>query len=521
MVGISVTSTATVSQFTREASFDSRTVEGFEASPTTRSVEGKSAASLSQRGPSILTILVTQSNAPEANNDPSALAQATALLSDRDQASTMVLNSLASAATILQGLQPGSIESLTDDQLSTLAADLTTLTDLIGSTSGTLESDVDSFAAGVDLSADDVRSLLSSTTDVFSDIGGQFQSVRDLVATIDLDLAGEPVLTGPDYSGQDLSGVDFAGMDLSGANFRGAILNDANFDGVDLTGADFTGANLSKAKFQNATVVNADFEDANLQDANFDGAVGQGANFTNANLHKAKLQNSVFDNADFTGADLQQANFVSASLQQADLTNANVSNADFVQTDLRGAILVGVDLADVNGANLDGIITDPAEVPAAPGANPELAAALTAVDTTFDAAEISLSGVDSDFADLKTQAENYTPAEATVTYVEKTVTRLSYGGGGNAQVAFGSLGAAGKKMGGSLDRATSGQPFEIEVAPVNGPEETMDAPAVETKVLISDQIGQQVLEQSGAAAAYDLNKILNNTLIRLVLDVNA
>ena len=49
----------------------------------------------------------------------------------------------------------------------------------------------------------------------------------------------------------------------------------------------------------------------------------------------------------------------------------------------------------------------------------------------------------------------------------------------------------------------------------------MDAPAVETKVLISDQIGQQVLEQSGAAAAYDLNKILNNTLIRLVLDVNA
>ena len=99
MVGISFTSTATVSQFTREASFDSRTVEGFEATPTTRSVEARSAASLSQRRPSILTILVTQSNASEANNDPSALAQATALLSDRDQASTTVLDSLASGRT--------------------------------------------------------------------------------------------------------------------------------------------------------------------------------------------------------------------------------------------------------------------------------------------------------------------------------------------------------------------------------------------------------------------------------------
>ncbi len=160
MVDVSNSLTAVVSQFTRSASFNSRTAAGFEASPTTRTVEGASpGTALSLGGPSISTIVVTQSIAPVAKNDPAALAQATSLLSDRNQALTTIQDSLASATTLVQKLQPGSIQGLTNAELMTLASDLDVLSTLISSTSSTLKGDVDSFAAGVDLSADDVLAI--------------------------------------------------------------------------------------------------------------------------------------------------------------------------------------------------------------------------------------------------------------------------------------------------------------------------------------------------------------------------
>ncbi len=86
------------------------------------------------------------------------------------------------------------------------------------------------------------------------------------------------------------------------------------------------------------------------------------------------------------------------------------------------------------------------------------------------------------------------------------------------------LGEAGQRveLADSLDRTSIANPFEIEVVSVNNLEETSDTAAAEPKVLTSEQIGQQVLEQSGAIAAnYNLNKSLTDTLLRSVLDVNA
>ena len=82
------------------------------------------------------------------------------------------------------------------------------------------------------------------------------QSQIEELPSIHINIIGL-ILSGVDFSGQDLSNrnlsrIDFSGADLSNANLAGSNLSESLFDNTDFSDANLTGADLSNAIFSSS-----------------------------------------------------------------------------------------------------------------------------------------------------------------------------------------------------------------------------------------------------------------------------
>ena len=98
------------------------------------------------------------------------------------------------------------------------------------------------------------------------------------------------VLTGRDFSGQDLTDANFNGAILDGANFTGAILNGVMLNDASLAGANFRGAHLDPSSYGPANLSGANLTNANFQNASMTGAV----------LEYADMSGTIFAGANLT-----------------------------------------------------------------------------------------------------------------------------------------------------------------------------------------------------------------------------
>ena len=201
--------------------------------------------------------------------------------------------------------------------------------------------------------------------------------------------------------------LSFAGLNLSAINLFDAYVRNVNFNGANLTDASFTdfnnfipvnidlpgqsspsfvldeylantnwaltfrGANLTRAKFSDVYMAGSDFsslpdkitrldaamfDDSYFANANFTGVSAVGAGFVGADLRNATFRNAILTDASFVGADLTNADLSGASLLRVSFNKAILNGVNLSGADLRNANLTEVDFsgANLSGANLAG-----------------------------------------------------------------------------------------------------------------------------------------------------------------------
>lgn len=84
------------------------------------------------------------------------------------------------------------------------------------------------------------------------------------------------ILSGADYSFENIATSNFSHAVLAGALFDGATASAVNFSYTNLSGASFDSANASASNFSNANLTGVDFSHTNLAGATFTGAVVTG-----------------------------------------------------------------------------------------------------------------------------------------------------------------------------------------------------------------------------------------------------
>lgn len=189
------------------------------------------------------------------------------------------------------------------------------------------------------------------------------------------------IMSGANFSGQDLKERDFSRKDLNNSDFRNADLSGSNlfktnlngslFDNALLVGANLSGASLRQVDFENADLtgaqlVDADLTGANLQNASiisadltrarFESADISRTNFADANLNRSNLSGSFGQEASFARTFIGQAKLVEAQMRGADFSNAYIIDSDFSRSDLSEALFVGTQLirCRLEGALLKG-----------------------------------------------------------------------------------------------------------------------------------------------------------------------
>lgn len=123
-----------------------------------------------------------------------------------------------------------------------------------------------------------------------------------LIFSLALLLFPQPALAGSSsliraFDDVVVTGKDFTGQDLKEAEFAGEKLQDANFTEADLRGTVFNGCRLDNANFQKS-----DFSDGIAYLSNF-----KDADLRNMVLTEAMLLRSKFDGANIEGADFSYA----------------------------------------------------------------------------------------------------------------------------------------------------------------------------------------------------------------------
>lgn len=188
------------------------------------------------------------------------------------------------------------------------------------------------------------------------------------------------------FDNTNLRDTDFTDAKFTNVDFHKADLKKANMTNIECTGI----VNFAKAKLIDTILV-----DARLSGANFEGATLTRTNFTNANLSNTyfntSLHTAILTGANLSGSEIQSslenknlsgvvslrlailrngiligANLSGVPLQGADLTGAQLQGADLTGAQLQGTILIGANLEGVIGANLEGAIIAPNDLPAAP-----------------------------------------------------------------------------------------------------------------------------------------------------------
>jgi uncharacterized protein YjbI with pentapeptide repeats len=195
--------------------------------------------------------------------------------------------------------------------------------------------------------------------------------------------------------------ITFDSCVFDNTNLRDTNFTDAKFTNVDFHKADLKKANMTNIEctgivsFEKAKLIDTILVDAKLSGANFEGATLTRTNFTNANLSNTyfntSLHTAILTGANLSGSEIQSslenknlsgvvslrlailrngnligANLSGVPLQGADLTGAQLQGADLTGAQLQGTILIGANLEGVIGANLEGAIIAPNDLPAAP-----------------------------------------------------------------------------------------------------------------------------------------------------------
>lgn len=123
------------------------------------------------------------------------------------------------------------------------------------------------------------------------------------------------LLTGKDFTGQDLGDSRFFRTRLNEANFSNANLAKATFEQCDLFKAVFKGATFSdETKFRQVTMNDSDFSGVDFNKADLDSV-----NFRGSNLQGAKNFGDIH-RVNFSGSDVRGADFSTAT---------NVSDATY------------------------------------------------------------------------------------------------------------------------------------------------------------------------------------------------
>jgi uncharacterized protein YjbI with pentapeptide repeats len=146
--------------------------------------------------------------------------------------------------------------------------------------------------------------------------------------------------------------------DLSGAILTGANFSRDNLEEVDFSGANLDGANLSEANLSKTDLSGAEIE-ADLSGADLSGAI-----LSRVFLHRAILCN----------ADLAEANLTGAMLADTDLTRARIGWTNFGAVDLRnvhglktirhyGPSVIGIDTLYRSQGNIPEVFLREAGVP--------------------------------------------------------------------------------------------------------------------------------------------------------------
>jgi uncharacterized protein YjbI with pentapeptide repeats len=196
------------------------------------------------------------------------------------------------------------------------------------------------------------------------------------------------VLTGWDFSGQNLTGAefslawlidaDFTGADLTGANLRSAVLFRAKFVGAVVTRADFnnldkpTSLGLTKEQlYATASYAAKDLQGITLAGNNLSGWDFSGQNLAGAALYQTTLRNARFAGAIVAGALFSDttsrgfakeqlyatASYRTKNLQRIVLADNDLTGWDFSGQDLTGGLLIRAVLANANlqGAVVKGV----------------------------------------------------------------------------------------------------------------------------------------------------------------------
>ena len=172
--------------------------------------------------------------------------------------------------------------------------------------------------------------------------------------------------TNVDFHKADLKKADMTNIECTGiVSFEKAKLIDTILVDARLSGANFDGATLTRTNFTNATLTHTYFN------TSLDTAILTGADLTNihirTNINGINLSGvRSMRHADLRGVHLNGTNLSGVPLQGADFTGAQMQGAILTGANLTGTILIGANLEGVIGANLEGAIIAPNDLPAAP-----------------------------------------------------------------------------------------------------------------------------------------------------------
>lgn len=186
----------------------------------------------------------------------------------------------------------------------------------------------------------------------------------------------DPVLTGPNFAGQNLTDYNFASFpkdSLVGANFQNAVLNGAQFQNLNLTNADFSGASLlSSAKsivdLSGTTLDHTKFVGAKMDSSNLQFASFQGADFSRASLLstdfgpvmtilpstdgcRTKFDSTILDFDHFPIKEWPQLYWSYTDLSYARISGLNDKNFSFNGKNISGALLQGMNFSHFDFTN--------------------------------------------------------------------------------------------------------------------------------------------------------------------------
>jgi len=134
-------------------------------------------------------------------------------------------------------------------------------------------------------------------------------------------------LTGSDLSSATLSGANFTDAKVDGGNFSGTVAKGFTKEQLYST-ASYKAKDLHNINLNNNHLLTGwDFSGQNLTGANLSYSVLTDAVFRGANLTKVSLWAATLTNADLTGANLTNTNFANARLTGVDLRNATAFDA--------------------------------------------------------------------------------------------------------------------------------------------------------------------------------------------------